>query len=77
MVGIAVLVTQAFGLPWIIALMTGIMMNGITPSAAIPIYVRMKKEHMDEKQKMPESLIFAVPLDCLSVLVIFSVLLSL
>lgn len=76
MVGVGVLVSQAFGTPWLIALMTGVMLNGISPSASIPLYIKMKEMGVGERKKIPESLVFAVPFDDLLTLLIFGILLS-
>lgn len=76
MVGVAVLCNLAFGVPWLIALMTGVMLNGISPSASIPLYIRMKELGIGLKKKIPESLMFDVPFDDLLTLLIFGIFLS-
>lgn len=53
MVGVGVVTALALDEPWIISLMTGIMMNGISPAAIYPLLLKLMAQGYGANKSIP------------------------
>ena len=74
MTGVGIVVALAMKEDWLVALLTGLMLNGLSPAVIIPLMLRLIGTGQGAKKRIPQSIITGATFEDIFVILLFGIL---